>query len=159
MLTRVKQNHLPGLLAVYDSRNPANKVVLELEKRCMLFKGRIDATSKSISKKSGMLFTANQLRQFVKVFLTGNWQMGSDLFERAAFNLIGTEENFEREISKIIEYVNFLTSAVPVWKTISDLSPGIPGTRVNDLRSDGYVCMSAAGLIILATLGHELFKS
>lgn len=147
----------PGLLAVYDSRNPANRIVIDLERECPLLKGRVDATSKSISKKSGMLFTANQLRQFVKVFLTGNWQMGNDVFERTAFNTL-RDENYKIQLNIILQYINALTTAIPVWSTIADLAPGIPGTRVNDLREQGYACLSVAGLVVLAKIGHELFK-
>jgi DNA sulfur modification protein DndB len=70
----------PGLLAVYDMRNPANRVVIELERNVSIFRGRIDSTSKTLSKNSSLLYTANQLRQFVKVFLTGSWQMSLGRF-------------------------------------------------------------------------------
>jgi DGQHR domain-containing protein len=33
-------------VAVFDQRNPANRLVLQMEQRCKLFKGRIDPTSK-----------------------------------------------------------------------------------------------------------------
>ena len=69
-----KTKALPAsLLSLYDTRNPANRLVFDLESRCQLFKGRIDSTSKTLSKKSVHLFLANQLRQMVKhLMLKGN---------------------------------------------------------------------------------------
>src|SRR5262249_38143113 len=77
--------------------------------------------------------TANQLRQFVKVFLTGSWQMASGQFEKTALEQIGNDPAvFEHELEKAIAYINRLTQAIPVWKEIAELSPGIPGSRVTD---------------------------
>src|ERR1700733_8924653 len=45
----------PSLVAVYDQRNPANKLVIQMEQRCPLFKGRVDPKSKSLSSKSSYL--------------------------------------------------------------------------------------------------------
>ena len=150
----------PGLLAVYDTRNPANRVVVELEQRCALLKGRVDAASKTLSKKSPMLFTANQIRQFVKVFLTGSWQMGTAQFDKSAFELIGHDEAvFQEELDRAVAFLNVLTEHIPVWKEISMLKPGIAAGKVADLRAKGYLCLSAAGLVILAQIGHELFKN
>lgn len=150
----------PGLLAVYDMRNPANRVVIELERNVSLFKGRIDSTSKTLSKNSSLLYTANQLRQFVKVFLTGNWQMGAVDFEKTAHDLLEIEEGvFERELGKATEFVNYLAERIPVWRQISNLpAGGTTAAQIRDLRQEGYVCLSAVGLVLIARIGHELFK-
>ncbi len=150
----------PGLLAVYDMRNPANRVVIELERNVSLFRGRIDSTSKTLSKNSSLLYTANQLRQFVKVFLTGSWQMASVDFEKTAHDLLDVEEGvFERELGKATEFVNYLAQRIPVWRQISELpAGGTTAAQIRDLRQEGYVCLSAVGLVIIARIGHELFK-
>jgi DNA sulfur modification protein DndB len=150
----------PGLLAVYDMRNPANRVVIELERNVALFRARIDSTSKTLSKNSSLLYTANQLRQFVKVFLTGSWQMGSVDFEKTAHDLLDVEEGvFERELGKATEFVNYLAERIPVWRQIAHLpAGGTTAAQIRDLRQDGYVCLTAVGLVIIARIGHELFK-
>lgn len=150
----------PGLLAAYDTRNPANRVVLLLEKNCKLFKGRIDATSKSISKNSPMLFTANQIRSFVKEFVAGSWQLGNVEFERRAQLHLPTEEILNAEMAKAADYINRVTDAIPVLRAISELKGGIAAGKVAEFRGDeksgGYVCLSASGLVILGKIGHEL---
>ena len=110
-----------------------------------------------------MLFTTNQLRQFVKVLLTGNWQMGGTEFEKSAADLFGaTEETFNedvfaKELEKAIAFLNTLTDAIPQWRKIAGLR-GISSNAVRDLRQEGHVCLSVSGLVILAKIGHELFK-
>ena len=48
-------------LAAYDRRNPANGIVLDLISGCALFRGRVDSTSKTLSKNSNKLFLTNQV--------------------------------------------------------------------------------------------------
>jgi DNA sulfur modification protein DndB len=150
----------PGLLAVYDMRNPANRVVIELERNVSIFRGRIDSTSKTLSKNSSLLYTANQLRQFVKVFLTGSWQMSLVDFEKTVHDLLDVEDGvFEREVSKAIEYANYLAERIPVWRQIAHLPAGRKtSAQIRNLRQDGYVCLTAVGLTIIARIGHEIFK-
>ena len=81
----------PSLLAVYDRRNPANRLVIDLARECPLFRGRIDSTSKTLSKKSTNLFLANQLRQLVKELLAGSYRgyaLGDAEFEKRALELL-----------------------------------------------------------------------
>lgn len=150
----------PGLLAVYDRRNPANRVVVELERKVTMLRGRVDSTSKTLSKNSSLLYTANQLRQFVKVFLTGSWQMASADFEKNAYTLLEVEDGvFERELAKATDFLNYLADRLPVWKQIARLpAGGTTAAQIRDLRQEGYVCLSAAGLVIIASVGHALFK-
>jgi len=150
----------PGLLAVYDMRNPANRVVIELERNVAIFRGRIDSTSKTLSKNSLFLYTANQLRQFVKVFLTGRWQMSSVDFDKTAHDLLDVEDGvFESELGKATEYVNYLAERIQVWRQIAHLPAGRKtSAQIRSLRQDGYVCLTAVGLVIIARIGHELFK-
>jgi len=66
-----KTKPLPkSLVSVYDSRNPANRLVFDIEDNCPLLKGRLDASSKTLSKKSSFLFLANQVRQMLKHLIT-----------------------------------------------------------------------------------------
>jgi DNA sulfur modification protein DndB len=72
----------PSLIAAYDLRNPANGLVVDLIEECPLFQGKIDSTSKTLSKKSNRLFLTNHIRQMVKTILTGDPSLQDDDFVR-----------------------------------------------------------------------------
>ncbi|MBI1903526.1 MAG: DNA sulfur modification protein DndB [Planctomycetia bacterium] len=149
----------PSQLAVYDRRNPANRMVVEAEERCPLFRGKIDATSVTLGKNSTSLFLANQVRQFVKTWLTGNWQMGDDEFEKQANVICRTDETYETEFNKFLDFVNYLTEVIPIWNEIAALQPGVESNRIKEWRQHpGYVCMSVTGLVVLGRIGYELFS-
>ncbi len=149
----------PSLLAVYDRRNPANSMVLDLIEACSFFKNKIDSTSKNLSKKSPALFLTNQVRQLVKTLLVGAWAMGDDDFSSYAQTLLLTREAYEDALTKYVEYVNFLTNRIPVWKEISELKPGIQSSRIAQLREEGWVCLTATGLVVIGTIGYDLFSN
>jgi DNA sulfur modification protein DndB len=153
-----KTKALPAsLLSLYDTRNPANRLVFDLENRCQLFKGRIDSTSKTLSKKSVHLFLANQLRQMVKhLMLKGN---PSDAeFEKRAKERLKDDEQYNKHINSYIDYVNHLTESIPVLKQISQIPTDSPQKgQVPKFREAGWICLTATGLNILGSLGHDLF--
>lgn len=66
----------PSQAAVYDRRNPAKRLVVDVEQKCSLFTGKVDATSTKLGKRSTAVFTANQVRQFVKAMLVGSGVWG-----------------------------------------------------------------------------------
>jgi DNA sulfur modification protein DndB len=146
-----------SLLAVYDRRNPANKIILDLEESCPLFRGKIDATSTTLSKKSPALFLANHIRQLVKTLLIGNWQAGDEVFQNRAKEYLIPDEAYRAKFEQFSGYINYLTERIPVWREISNIKPRqtsiIPGRR-----EQGWVCLSVVGLVILGTIGHELFR-
>jgi DNA sulfur modification protein DndB len=149
----------PSQLAVYDRRNPANRLVIDLAEKCPLFKGKIDATSVTLGKNSISLFLANQLRQFVKTLLTGNWQMADAEFEKQAKQILDQEGTYEQELARFVEFVQYLSNIIPVWKKIASLQPGVESNQIPALRREpGYVCMSVTGLVVIARIGHELFR-
>jgi len=148
----------PSQLAVYDRRNPANRLVIDLEKKCPLFRGKIDATSVTLGKNSISLFLANQIRQFVKTLLTGNWQMADAEFEKQAKKMLEPEGTYEQELNRFVEFVQYLTNVIPVWKKIASLQPGVESNQIPLFRRQpGFVCMSVTGLVVIARIGHELF--
>src|SRR6185437_10101664 len=58
-----------------------------------------------------------------------------------------------------VEFTQFLTNVIPVWKRIATLQPGVEAYQIPTLRREpGYVCMSVTGLIVIARIGHELFR-
>lgn len=149
----------PSLLAVYDRRNPANGMVMDLIETCAFFKDKIDSTSKNLSKKSPALFLTNQVRQLVKTLLVGRWAMGDDDFSAYVQNLLRDREAYQDALVKYVDYVNFLTEHIPVWKEISDLKPGIQSNRIGQLRDEGWVCLTATGLVVIGTIGYDLFTN
>ncbi|HVZ27132.1 MAG TPA: DNA sulfur modification protein DndB [Rhizomicrobium sp.] len=152
----------PSQLAAYDRRNPANGLVLDIIESCPLFKNRIDSTSKTLSKKSNHLFLTNQVRQLIKELLVGDYGMADSAFEDKAKDILGSSETevYKTERARFIEYVQAVTEAIPVLRGIAKLpTAGVASTKVSDHREEGYVCLSATGLVIIGRIGHELFKS
>lgn len=173
----------PSLLAVYDRRNPANRLVSDLERSCPLFKGRIDPTSKTLSKKTTFLFLANQLRQLVKELLVGTNAMADPDFEKRAVELIGQEEQYNAAVQKYIQYINYLSGftkdsatsedssgprwksdpsipAITVWHEIANLPLGtLEISQVPVKREEGWICLTATGLNIIGRIGHKLFTN
>jgi DNA sulfur modification protein DndB len=171
----------PSLLAVYDRRNPANRLVSDLERLCPLFKGRIDPTSKTLSKKSTFLFLANQLRQLVKELLAGTYAMADADFEKRSIELLGQEDQYNAALQKFVEYINYLTGyvkdpaspedsprwkpdpsipAIPVWSEIAKIPVGtLEISQVPVKREEGWICLTATGLNIIGRVGHKLFTN
>lgn len=147
-------------VAVFDQRNPANRLVLQMEDRCRLFKDRIDPTSKSLSKNSIFLFLANQLRQMVKELVCGSFAMPDADFEKRANEQLGTDLKMEAALKKYSEFVNYLTDRTPVWSEISKLEPGTLHTSQIPLkRQEGWICLTVTGLNVIGRIGHQLFTS
>jgi DNA sulfur modification protein DndB len=149
----------PSLLAVFDMRNPANRLVTDLEDRCVLFRGRIDPSSKTLSKGSTYLFLANQLRQVIKELLTGSYAMPDLEFEKRARELLKTEDLYQKALTKFADYLNYLTEVIPIWKEISVLPvDGLEVSQVPAKRQEGWVCLTATGLNMIGRVGHDLFS-
>lgn len=155
----------PSLLAVYDRRNPANRLVIDLERECPLFRGRIDSTSKTLSKKSTNLFLANQLRQLVKELLAGSYggyALGDAEFEKRALEILpATEESLYADtMAKYSGYINYLTEVLPVWSRIAKLPTGtLQVSQIPGIREDGWICLTATGLNIIGRIGHKLIST
>ncbi len=145
-------------LAVYDRRNPANGIVLDLADTCPLFAGKIDATSSTLSKKSLALFLTNQVRQLVKELLVGSYAESDDLFESKAVNLLGAPDSPKYVVvrDRFVEYVNAVTEAIPKLKEIADLDVGLERNKIPVAREAGWICLTATGLNIIGRIGHEL---
>jgi DGQHR domain-containing protein len=148
----------PSLLAVYDTRNPANRLVIDLEESCVLFKGRIDSTSKSLSKKSTFLFLANQVRQLVKELLCGSYAMPDPDFERRAREQLGSDVQYQEVLNRYSEYINHLAKVIPAWAEISRVKPGtLEASQIPAAREEGWICLTATGLNLIGRVGHTLF--
>jgi DGQHR domain-containing protein len=147
-------------LAVYDRRNPANALVIDLIDMVPLFTGKVDSTSAKLSKKSAAPFLTNQVRQVVKVLMTGGYGIAELDFEERAKSELGSGNSAVYK-AKRDAYVAFLTAAIeaiPLLREVSTLTPDLMKTRVPAFRDEGWVCLSATGLNMIARLGYEMTK-
>lgn len=148
-------------LAAYDRRNPANGIVLDLIDDCRLFRGRVDSTSKTLSKLSNKLFLTNQVRQMVKELLVGSYALADEQFEARATTILLSADSaqYAEQRRRFAGYIERFTDAVPVLRNIAAMdNSGFAGERVRDLREEGWVCLMATGLVIVGRIGYLLFK-
>lgn len=148
-------------LAAYDRRNPANGIVLDLIDDSRLLKGRVDSTSKTLSKNSNRLFLTNQVRQMVKELLVGSYALADDQFEARAISILVSADSpaYARERERFAKFLDRFTEAVPILRNIAAMdNSGFSGERVRDLRMEGWVCLMATGLVIVGRIGYLLFK-
>lgn len=146
----------PSQVAVYDRRNPANRLVVDIERRCPIFRGKIDATSTKLGKRSTAIFTANQVRQFIKAILVGSWAIGDLDFEKRARERLGTEENYNMYLSRISEYLNTVSNSCPVMHELAQITGGVNMNRIPVRRSEGWLVLSATGLVVVGLIGYEI---
>lgn len=157
-----KTKPLPkSLIAVYDKRNPANGLVLELISSCPLFNNKVDATRANLSKKSTKLLLVSQVRAFVKE-LTGSGSAAGDIdFETRMEEKYGdaNSEAFAKDFKRFRDFINELTLKIDVLKQVSLLSgEGASMSKIPDLRSK-YLILNSAGLNIVGRVAAELFKN
>lgn len=145
-------------LAVYDRRNPANGLVLDLIEQCPLFSDKIDATSKSLGKNSLYLFLANQVRQLVKELLVGSYAMPDNEFEKKALTLLESRNSskYKNTLDSFVKYINYVTEKIPILKKVSSVNPDIERNKIKDFRAEGWLCLTATGLNIIGRIGHKL---
>ena len=153
-----------SLLAVYDTRQPANRAVMELGERVKLLQGRIDATSSTLSVNSPFVFLVNQIRQFVKASLTGSPTVSEQAFASSAQNTIAIPESYNRWVRSRVAFLNVMTEIIDDWKTLSELPQ--PGgaeaaevlARTKEIREQKRVSMAAAFLNALGVVSYEVLK-
>ena len=153
-----------SLLAVFDTRQPANRAVIELGDRVKLLQGRIDATSSTLSVNSPFVFLVNQIRQFVKASLTGSPTVSEQAFASSAENTIAIPESYKRWVQSRAAFLNVMTDIVDDWKTLSKLpQPGGADAaevlaRTKEIREKKRVSMTAAFLNALGVVSYEVLK-
>jgi DNA sulfur modification protein DndB len=147
-------------LAVYDRRNPANGIVLDLIEQCPVFKDKVDATSSTLSAGSLSLFLANQVRQLVKELLVGSYAESDDTFEDKAKKILVArgDPKYNEQRIRFAEYINVVTEAIPTLRRIAELDTSVSLNQIPVLRKEGWVCMTATGMNIIGRIGHELFR-
>lgn len=149
----------PSLLAVFDTRNPANKLVIDLIERCPLFAGKIDSTSKALVNSSKSLFITNQIRQYVK-HLMFRTNMSNVIFENRASSSIENYNQYEEYLTKYVAYTNYITEVIPVFKKIANSDPAtvLQDGLIPSLRDKKWVCITPSGINVLGFIGHHLLE-
>ncbi len=155
----------PSLLAIYDTRQPANAAVTAIGERVQLLDSRLDATSKTLSANSPFVFLVNQVRQFVKSSLTGSPAVSEASFASQAESAMVNPEARERWVKSRVAFLNVMTEIIADWKEISELAP--PGgpdaaevlSRTKAIRERKCVTMTAAFLNTLGVISHDVLKN
>lgn len=151
-----------SLLAVYDTRQPANLAVVEIGEQARLLKGRIDATSSTLGGRSPFVFLVNQVRQFVKASLTGSPSLAEAPFSAQAENALGNPEARKRWVASRVIFLDVMTDLIPDWKDLSELpEPGGADSaevvdRTRAIRELKNVPLTAAFLSTLGLVSHQL---
>ncbi len=153
-----------SLLAVYDTRQPANAAVMDIGIRVKLLNGRIDATSSTLSSNSQFVFLVNQVRQFVKSSLTGSPTASEAAFANQAEAAISNPEARERWVRSRAAFLNVMTEIIHDWKALSELPQpgGADGAevlaRTKAIREHRRVPLTAAFLNTIGVVSHSTLK-
>jgi len=155
-----KTKPLPkSLIAVYDKRNPANGIVIDIINDCPLFKNKVDATAPTLSKKSTKLFLVSQVRSFIKELCKGSSSMGDVDFEIAAQAMFedANSEAYKDAVKAFKEFIDKITSKIPVLNQVSNLKDGLEMNQIPILRSE-WLVLNSAGLNIIGRIGYEILQ-
>lgn len=150
----------PSQLAVYDRRNPANAMVMDIIEMVPLFTGKVDSTSAKLSKKSPAPFLANQVRQVVKVFMTGAYGASEIEFEdKVKKNLkSGNSAEYTATRDTLIAFLQEAIAEISVLKEISAMPVDLMKTRIPAMREEGWVAMSATGINMIARVAYLMMR-
>ena len=154
----------PSLLAVYDTRQPANRVVIQISNEVPLFDGRVDSTSNSVGKSNEFIYLVNQVRQFVKHSLTGSTGASETSFEEQAIAALSNEKSRDSWIRSRVAFLKAMTEIVPDWNEIAQLSPpngsdaATVWQKTKDVKARGNVPLNGAFLTTLGLVSHELLR-
>ena len=160
-----KTKPLPSsLMAVYDTRHPANRAVMEICDQVRLLKNRVDATSSTLSTSSPFVFLVNQIRQFVKSSLTGSPTVSEASFAKQGEDAMSNTDARKRWVKSRVAFLNVLTEIIPDWNDLAELSP--PGgsdsaevlARTKSVREHKRVPMTAAFLNAIGVVSHNVLK-
>lgn len=155
-----KTKPLPkSLIAVYDKRNPANGLVIDLINECPLFYDKVDATATTLSKNSSKLLLVSQVRSFLKELIRGNSAVGDVDFEKYVTDLFvdANTPQYITALNKFKDVINILTQRITVLKDVSKLE-GLERNRIPQLRSS-YLILNSAGLNIIGRVLYTIWQN
>ncbi|SEQ93986.1 DGQHR domain-containing protein [Streptomyces sp. yr375] len=148
-----------SLLAAYNTREPLNRVLTKIVDGAALFAGRIDETSKSLSKLSSAIFLLNQVRGLVKELLFQDYALSEASIPARSLQSIGTTEKQDAFVSRTLAMLDILTRNMDPWRSVADLpTSGGPANQVVDFRKH-YINMTATGLVIIGHVAFEIEKN
>ncbi len=154
----------PSLLAVYDTRQPANGAVLTIIERTDLLRDRVDATSNSVGKGSPYVFLVNQVREFVKHSLVGATGVKDSRFNEEAAACLTNEEAKERWIRSRVAFLNVMTEIVPEWNAVAQLSPPYQADsdtvvqKTKEIKAKQNVPLNGAFLTAVGLVSHVVLR-
>jgi DGQHR domain-containing protein len=148
-----------SLLAAYNTREPLNRVLTKIVDGSTLFAGRIDETSKSLSKLSPAIFLLNQVRGMAKELLFHDYALSEASIPARSHQVIGSTEKQDAFVERTLAMLDILTEHMTPWRAIVDLpTSGGPANQVVDFRKH-YVNMTATGLVIIGHVAYEIEKN
>lgn len=95
---------------------------LELIDHCQIFRDKVESASKMIGKASTNVFTANQVKSYVKALLLRSWSGSVEQHEEDFRDLISTQEQQEKKIAELVAFTQALTEEIPVWRQIASIT-------------------------------------
>ncbi len=144
----------PSQLSVYDSRNLANGIALDLAEH-PLFAHTVDAVRKSISKRSIAVWTLNQVRVMIKWAMLGS-QCIDDVFADNASKLFAHKNSEQYKA-----FLGSLTAALDIFAGENELlkklvAKGSDLANIAQLREEeNSLLMTGSGL---ATFGYLWYR-
>ena len=148
-----------SLLAAFNTREPLNRVLTKIVDESEFFRGRIDETSKSLSKNSPATFLLNQVRGMVKELLFHDYALSEASIPTRSKQVIGTTEAQDAFVERTLAMLATLTKHMAPWDAIAALpTSGGPANQVVDYRRH-YINMTATGLVIIGHVAYEIEKN
>ena len=148
-----------SLLAAFNTREPVNRVLTKIVDESEFFRGRIDETSKSLSKNSPATFLLNQVRGMVKELLFHDYALSEASIPARSKQVIGTPEEQDAFVERTLAMLATLTKHMAPWNAIVALpTSGGPANQVVDYRRQ-YINMTATGLVIIGHVAYEIEKN
>jgi DNA sulfur modification protein DndB len=148
-----------SLLAAFNTREPVNRVLTRIVDGSEFFRGRIDESSKSLSKNSPATFLLNQVRGMVKELLFHDYALSEASIPARSRQMIGTPELQDAFVERTLAMLATLTKHMTPWNAIVTLpTSGGPANQVVDYRRQ-YINMTATGLVIIGHVAYEIEKN
>lgn len=149
-----------SLLAVYDRRNPANGLVLDLAEQCPLFTHTVDAIKTVISPRTVAAWSTNNLRIMLKWALFGK-QSGEEVFVNNAIRVLNERgsDAYAEFLSSLISDIAILTEENSTLKKLAALNTS-DLSRIPHIReSDKSLIMTGSGLAVIGLLWYWLTQA
>jgi hypothetical protein len=131
-----------------------NQVLQEVVEHS-IFKGRVDETSKTLSKISNHMFLLNQVRSLLKGLLVGDYAVADATFERRAAQDFANDDTRREFTERTLELLGILASEMTPWPKIGQGKPS--ANLVMTLRPE-YLNLTATGLGIIGQVVWQINK-